>query len=352
MPAGAVAGKGAEACISPLPVTAPVGNMKSGKTQDRLPETGMNSLVYFCYSGFVNQPTGGMIMQVVEFNQIPKDMFLQMYAACFHIDLDEAPYSLTREDERALLDFEELRAYEGEGKIRRIREKAAAWKKGERARYTYELFANALSDIELAFAAKEYGMLVPEEYLRSLSELAGEEILAEEARAAGCSLEEFTEFRAAFAKTRDFTAEERQQLLAAQEKKIPLAALVLQEEAERDFTVHTQAAEAAYGKGYLVYREGVLQGAAEQAEITSDAYYLKIYETLHGALSPEEKEEDQKAKVDPALPLHREVYIDLMQQELREENRILAALMSQYAEEAEAYFAAVGRYAKDKERVA
>ncbi|HMM21477.1 MAG TPA: hypothetical protein PKA10_12225 [Selenomonadales bacterium] len=291
-------------------------------------------------------------MQVVEFNTIPKDIFLRMYAACFHIDLDEAPYSLTREEERALLDFEELRAYEGEAKIRRIRGKAAAWANGERARYTYELFANALSDIELAFAAKDYGMLVPEEYLRGLSELAGEEMLAGEARAAACSLEEFTELRSAFGKRQDFTAEEWQQLLAAQKKKMPLAALVLQEEAERDFAARTQAAEADYGKEYLAYREGVLQAAAEQAELKSDAYYLKIYETLHGALSPEEKEADQKAEADPSLPLHREVYIDLMRQELREEDRILTALASRYVEGAEAYFAAVGRYAKDKERVA
>ena len=325
--------------------------MRAKKARDRLPETGMNLLVYFCYSEFVKQPTGGMIMQVVEFSTIPKDMFLRMYAACFHIDLEE-PYSLTNEEERALHDFEELRAYEGEAKIRRIREKAAAWAKGERARYTYELFANALSDIELAFAAKEYGMLVPEEYLRGLSELAGEEMLAEEARATGCSLEEFKELRSAFGKRQDFTAQERQQLLAAQKKKMPLLALVLQEEAERDFAARTQAAEVAYGKGYLVYREGVLQAAAEKAELESDAYFLKVYETLHGALSPEEKEEDQKAEIDPALPLHREVYIDLMRQELREEDRILTALASRYAEGAEAYFAAVGRYAKDKERVA
>ncbi|VBB08592.1 Hypothetical protein LUCI_3870 [Lucifera butyrica] len=326
--------------------------MRAKKARDRLPETGMNLLVYFCYSEFVKQPTGGMIMQVVEFNTIPKDMFLRMYAACFHIDLEEEPYSLTREDERALLDFEELRVYEGEAKIRRIREKAAAWAKGERARYTYELFANALSDIELAFAAKEYGMLVPEEYLRGLSEQAGEEMLTEEARAAGCSLEEFTELRSAFGKRQNFTAAERERLAIAQKKKTPLAALVLQEEAERDFAVRTQTAEAAYGKEYLVYREGVLQAVAEQAELKSDAYYLKIYETLHGALSSEEKEEDQKAQVDPSLPLHREVYIDLMQQELQEEDRILTALANQYVEGAEAYFAGVGRYAKDKERVA
>jgi len=290
-------------------------------------------------------------MQVVEFSTIPKDMFLRMYAACFQIDLEE-PYSLTNEEERALLDFEELRAYEGEAKIRRIREKAAAWAKGERAQYTYELFANALSDIELAFAAKEYGMLVPEEYLRGLSELAKEEILAEEARAAGFSLEEFIDLRAAFAKTRDFTADERHQLLAAQKKKMPLAALVLQEEAECDFVARTQAAEAAYGKEYLAYREGVLQAAAEQAELKNDSYYLKIYETLHGALSPEEKEEDQKAEVDPALPLHRDVYIDLMQQEIEQDSRILTALASRYTKGTESYFAAVGRYVKHKERVA
>ena len=101
-------------------------------------------------------------MQVVALNQIPRDVFLRMYAACFQIDWDDEPYSLTRDEERALLDFEELRTYVGEQKIRRIREKAAAWRKEERARYTYELFTN-VSDIELAFAAKEYGVLVPEE---------------------------------------------------------------------------------------------------------------------------------------------------------------------------------------------
>ncbi|WP_040292904.1 hypothetical protein [Acetonema longum] len=291
-------------------------------------------------------------MQVVEFSTMPKDMFLRMYAACFHIDGEEEPHFLTGEEERALLDFEELRAYEGEQKIRRLKEKAAARAKEERARYTYELFANAASDIELAFAAKEYGMLVPEEYLRGLSELAGAEMLAEEARAAGCSLEEFAELRSAFGERQDFTAAERAWLVTAQEKKMPLAALVLQEEAECDFVSRTQAAEAAYGKEYLAYREGIYQAAAEAAKLKSAAYYLKIYETLHGALSPEEKEEDQQAQADPALPLHREVYIDLMQQELREENRVLTALANRYTEGAEAYFAAVGRYAKHKERVA
>lgn len=133
-----------------------------------------------------------------------------------HSDWEDEPYSLTNEEARALLDFEELRIYEGEAKIRRIREKAAAWEKGERARYTYELVANALSDIELAFAAKEYGFLVPEEYLRGLSELAEEEMLAEEARSTGCSLEEFTDLWHAFGERRDFTAEERERLLTAQ----------------------------------------------------------------------------------------------------------------------------------------
>jgi len=291
-------------------------------------------------------------MHVVELNQIPRDIFLRMYAACFHIDWEDEPYSLTSEEERALLDFEELRTYEGEKKIRRIKEKAAAWRNGERARYAYELYANACNDIELAFAAKEYGILVPEEYLRSLSELAGEEMLAEKARAAGFSLEDFTELRTAFGKAEGFTEAEWQQLLTAQEKKMPLAALVLQEEAECDFAAHTQAAEADYGKGYLAYWEGVLQTAAGEAAINSDVYYLKIYETLHGALSQEEKEEDQKAEFDPALPLHREVYVDLMQNAIQEEERIFSALAKQYAERTEAYFAAVGRYAKDKERVA
>lgn len=293
-------------------------------------------------------------MHVVELNQIARDIFFQMYAACFHIDFDSEmkPYPLNSEERRALIDFEELRAYEGEAKIKRMKEKAAAWRKEERARYAYEIYANACNDIELAFAAKEYGILVPEDYLRGLFELAEVEGLEEQADAVGCSLENFTELWTAFGKTKDFTVAERQQLLDAQKKKMPLAALVLQQEAERDFAIGTQAAEASYGKGYLVYREGVLQSAAEQADMKSDAYYLKVFETLHGKLSQEEQEEDNGTAVDPALPLHREIYIDLMQQELQEEERVFATLAKQYTKPSEAYFAAVGRYAKEKERVA
>lgn len=293
-------------------------------------------------------------MQIVELHQIARDVFLQMYTACFHIDFDAArePYPLNVEEKRALIDFEELRDYEGEQKLRRMKEKAATWKKEERARYAYELYANSCNDLELAFAAKEYGMLVPEAYLRGLLELAEAEYQEEQARVAGCSLEQLIELWNVFGKTKDFTTEEWRQLANAQKKKMPLATLVMEQEAEQDFAVSTQAAEADYGKGYLVYREGVQRSAAEQAEQQSDAYYLKVYETLHGRLSQEEKDEDRNAEVDPALPLQREVYIDLMQHELQEEERILATLAQQYREHTEAYFAAVGRYAKEKERVA
>jgi len=35
------------------------GQYESGKARDRLPETGMNSLVYFCYSEFVKHRQEG-----------------------------------------------------------------------------------------------------------------------------------------------------------------------------------------------------------------------------------------------------------------------------------------------------
>ncbi|MDR1702579.1 MAG: hypothetical protein LBR56_07370 [Sporomusaceae bacterium] len=274
-----------------------------------------------------------------------------MYCQYFNVETPEAttaaPGALSIDELRALEDFAYLReAHNIEDKIERFAYLLNNTEPGKRCRRAYEMIMNACDTKEQAVFAKNSGLMNTENYLNMLQGEAEREADVETAHLEGFSLDDYLQMAAAFGKKDNFTAEEKTVLEKSKTENTALVDLAAALRAAEEVAENRRRDVIEEGKSFYAEKIAEYAQAASAAPEGGMRYYFKLYEIMNGPLTRAEILEDQIREAEnPDLPLNREIFAELAQEAVEQDQEIFRSYGAKYGEQSDEFFYHLGQYA-------